>query len=244
LTDRTAELHPPGSLAINLVSSFGEDGRGELYICDIYDGELYRIVPGPIVDCNLNGVDDACDIARGTSLDADGDGIPDECEPAVVPFCIGDGTSVTCPCGNHGLPGHGCENSAATGGAQLAGAGQPKLSTDTLVLTATGELPTAFSICLQGDVEIAPVIFGDGQRCAAGVMKRLYVTSAIGGVLIVPGVGDPSVSARSAALGDPIAPGAIRIYQTYYRDPSSTFCPSPPGGTFNASSALRVRWGA
>lgn len=244
LTDRTAELHPPGSLAINLVSSFGEDQNGELYICDHYDGELYRIVPGTIVDCNLNGADDACDISGGTSLDADGDGIPDECEPAVVPFCFGDGTSVTCPCGNSGATGHGCENSAATGGAQLTSAGQPRVSSDTLVFTATGELPTAFSICLQGDTEIAPVIFGDGQRCAAGIMKRLYIVHAAGGMLTVPASGDPSVSARSAALGNPIAPGTIRIYQTYYRDSSSTFCPSPPGGTFNSSSGLRVRWGA
>jgi hypothetical protein len=30
-------------------------------------------------DCNDNGIDDACDIRDGTSLDDDGDGIPDEC---------------------------------------------------------------------------------------------------------------------------------------------------------------------
>lgn len=30
-------------------------------------------------DCNLNGVVDACDIAGGTSLDVNGDGVPDEC---------------------------------------------------------------------------------------------------------------------------------------------------------------------
>ena len=30
-------------------------------------------------DCNANGVDDAIDIAGGTSADGDGDGVPDEC---------------------------------------------------------------------------------------------------------------------------------------------------------------------
>ncbi|MCH2161671.1 MAG: right-handed parallel beta-helix repeat-containing protein [Phycisphaerales bacterium] len=30
-------------------------------------------------DCNLNGVDDVCDIASGDSLDTDGDDVPDEC---------------------------------------------------------------------------------------------------------------------------------------------------------------------
>ncbi len=36
-----------------------------------------------IVDCNDNGIPDDYDITSGTSQDADGDGIPDECEPLV-----------------------------------------------------------------------------------------------------------------------------------------------------------------
>lgn len=43
--DRTNELEPVGSRTINLISSFGEDAAGELYIVDIYDGEIYKIVP-------------------------------------------------------------------------------------------------------------------------------------------------------------------------------------------------------
>jgi hypothetical protein len=46
LQDRTAELAPGGGLAINQISSFGEDARGELYICDL-GGEVFKIVPGP-----------------------------------------------------------------------------------------------------------------------------------------------------------------------------------------------------
>ena len=34
----------------------------------------------PLHDCNANGVEDAVDIARGTSCDADLDGVPDECQ--------------------------------------------------------------------------------------------------------------------------------------------------------------------
>ncbi|MBM3990289.1 MAG: hypothetical protein FJ298_04695 [Planctomycetes bacterium] len=30
-------------------------------------------------DCNGNGIEDAIDIANGTSSDLDGDGVPDEC---------------------------------------------------------------------------------------------------------------------------------------------------------------------
>jgi len=42
-------------------------------------------------DCNLNGVSDLCDIASGTSADANSNGIPDECESGQAPrFHRGD----------------------------------------------------------------------------------------------------------------------------------------------------------
>ena len=47
LTDRTDELEPAGSGTINQISSFGEDASGELYITDIGDGDIYKIVPRP-----------------------------------------------------------------------------------------------------------------------------------------------------------------------------------------------------
>jgi hypothetical protein len=168
--------------------------------------------------------------------------------PFLVPppprsFCFGDGVEASCPCSNSGLPGRGCENSAGTGGAALSASGNPSLSADSVQLTATGELPSALSLVLQGDVEIAPVHFGDGARCAGGTLKRLYVKHASGGSVSVPQAGDPSMSARSAALGDPITAGETRILQVYYRDPSPTWCPSPPGGTFNATAAVAIVWG-
>jgi hypothetical protein len=46
LVDRTAQLDPPGALAITSVTSFGEDTRGEFYLTDYADGELYKIVAG------------------------------------------------------------------------------------------------------------------------------------------------------------------------------------------------------
>jgi hypothetical protein len=60
--------------------------------------------------------------------------------------------------------------------------------------------------------------------------------------VFAPHPGDLSITARSAAAGDPIPPGATRFYQVYYRDPSGTFCPNPPGNTWNVSSGLRITW--
>ena len=45
VVDRTAELAPGGGLSIGSITSFGEDARGELYICD-QEGEVFRIVAG------------------------------------------------------------------------------------------------------------------------------------------------------------------------------------------------------
>jgi glucose/arabinose dehydrogenase len=47
-TDRTAELAPGGGLSISSISSFGEDGFGELYIVDrdgTTNGEVFKILP-------------------------------------------------------------------------------------------------------------------------------------------------------------------------------------------------------
>jgi len=78
--ERTGELNPPGSASVDSISSFGADARGEIYICDLNDGEVFKIVAvgGPFKDCNQNGIEDACDIATRASLDLDRNGIPDE----------------------------------------------------------------------------------------------------------------------------------------------------------------------
>jgi hypothetical protein len=65
--------------------------------------------------------------------------------------------------------------------------------------------------------------------------------TASGGSITAPQPGDPSVSARSAALGDPIAPGSTRWYQVYYRDQSvQGGCPN--GMTYNLTQGLIVVW--
>jgi hypothetical protein len=116
------------------------------------------------------------------------------------------------------------------------------LSSDTLVLTSSSERSAAFSIFLQGSAAIAPALYGDGLRCAGGTLKRLYSRNAVAGSVTAPQSGDPSISSRSAALGDPLSAGDTRFYQVYYRDPSPTFCPNPPGNTWNISNGVSVTW--
>lgn len=45
LRDHSEELDPPGPARFITVSSFGEDGAGELYFCDYASGVVYRIDP-------------------------------------------------------------------------------------------------------------------------------------------------------------------------------------------------------
>jgi hypothetical protein len=49
------------------------------------------------------------------------------------------------------------------------------------------------------------------------------------------------VSARSAALGDPISGGQIRGYATYYRDPI-VLGGCPATSTFNTTQSISVSW--
>ncbi len=158
-------------------------------------------------------------------------------------YCLGDGTGTACPCANSGAMNHGCENSSTTGGAYLVFSGTPSLGNDTAQLSCTGEKPTAFSVVLQGTTQIPAVHYGDGLRCIGGSLKRLYKRNAVGGAIHVPDTGDLSISAQSAARSNVIVAGSSRYYQIAYRDPSTTFCPSPSGNTFNVSNAIRIDWG-
>jgi hypothetical protein len=158
------------------------------------------------------------------------------CTHAIDPLCFGDGTYAVCPCSNWGALGHGCGNSAA-GGGLLSSSGTT--NPDALVLTSSSEPPTSTSLFLQSDI-LAPdfSVFGDGLLCLGGQLRRMYVKSASGGTAQAPGVGDPSITQRSAALGDPILPGSVRYYQVWYRD-NATYCNA---ARYNVSNGLRVVW--
>jgi hypothetical protein len=166
--------------------------------------------------------------------------------PAFTSLCDpGIGGAIPCPCTNPPAgAGQGCDNSSVTGGAVLAASGASVLSSDSLVLHATGERPTALSIVLQGDALAASgVVYGQGVRCLSGTFKRLYTKNAIGGSISSPNfdAGDSQVSVRSADLGDVIQPGQSRWYLVFYRDPI-VLGGCPASSTFNSTQTGRVDW--
>jgi hypothetical protein len=239
---------------------FGTNGFRPDGVANLYDsaGQLLASLPvtAPACDWAWNGWDagPGAKIQRVELIGNDpynGGGLLQmddfEYDPAIPPgvdLCQpGIAGVLACPCANpsSGAP-RGCNNSAGTGGARLQSSGVASLASDSLVFTTNGERPTSLSIVLQGDNAIASgQVYGQGVRCVGGLLKRLYVKSASGGSIVAPGPGDPSVSARSAAHGDPIPSGDDRWYLVYYRDPVVIGgCAST--STFNTTQTQRVGW--
>ena len=80
-----------GSLPTGLMNVFGMNPDGSDWIAA---GVTW---PEPdLVDCNGNGVQDAYDLATGSSLDCDGSGIPDECEFTDLLDCNDNGIADIC----------------------------------------------------------------------------------------------------------------------------------------------------
>jgi hypothetical protein len=170
--------------------------------------------------------------------------------PALDPlqdFCFpGQSGIMTCPCGNPPTAsGRGCNN-FGTGpafSAEISATGSPSIASDTCKLIATGENNTSTTIFLQSPSSSSTgLIFGAGIRCLTGSLKRLYTGPASGGAITRPGTADPNIHTRSAALGDPLAPGTIRYYMSYYRDPSASGPCSNAASTFNCSNSGKMTW--
>lgn len=178
---------------------------------------------------------------------------------AAIPSAVAQGTifcepntasTMPCPCGNvPSGPGRGCNNSLNTGGASLAGSGAASLGADTFVLFAasigssgpfcTGSVTTPLSVLYQADTVTGPSLFGDGVLCSGGNVLLFAARPAVAGTLQYPLSSDPSISARSAALGDVLAVGATRTYFVAYRDACPTYCtPSPR----NKTNSYLVIW--
>jgi hypothetical protein len=152
-----------------------------------------------------------------------------------TPYCFGDGSGTACPCGNAGAVGSGCAHSLNPAGASMSGAGLPRISADSFVLTVTG-MPDGPGLYFQGDAIAgggSGFAFGDGLLCATGAILRLGVKFAVGGTSSFPGVGDPTLSVAGGTVA-----GDVRFYQKWYRD-AGAFCTS---ATYNLTSAIQLTW--
>jgi len=161
------------------------------------------------------------------------------CAETGAPYCAGDGSATACPCGNAGTTGRGCNNSVSTGGGWLAARGDATVSADRLVLYATGLLPSATTIFLQGDLRTnggLGTVLGDGLSCAGGNLVRLGVRTASAGNASW-GAGVPGAVPISVGGAIP-AGGGRRHYQAHYRDAAS-FCSAQ---TFNLTNGVTVVW--
>ena len=202
-------------------------------------------------DCNLNSILDVCDLAAGVpncdgdslpdscEVDANTNGVPDECEQGGTPYCFGTGLStggVACPCGNVGAAGNGCPNSQNPAGARLEAVGLPSRTADTLVLRGSGMPPVATVLYFQGTGQSNGVLLGDGLRCAVGSTVRVGYTNNINGASQWPQSGGAPIH-----IGGQIpATGLVtRYYQGWYRDVSPTFCTV---NRYNLTNGVAVVW--
>ncbi|MFT5731916.1 MAG: hypothetical protein ACJA2W_002324 [Planctomycetota bacterium] len=186
-----------------------------------------------LLDCNSNGIEDAVDIAIGTSMDVNMNGVPDSCEAPVVigtPFCFCP-LSVS-PCGN-ASPTTGCINVAGTG-ALMTGSGSTSVFLDNLVLTTTGMVPGTFAITFMGPGMISPATIGNGLLCLAGPLYRFPPYSTGSGTGSVGG-GLAAYTVANNPLAGHIILGSSWNFQTFYRDIGG-----PCASNFNLSSALAV----
>jgi hypothetical protein len=145
-----------------------------------------------------------------------------------TPFCFGDGTGTTCPCGNSGGAGEGCGNSTGSGGGLAAtgdttAGGNQSYNASNLI---AGQPALLFSgnNAINGGLGIT---FGDGLRCAGQGVQRH-------GVRVPDSNGD-------ASWGSPLpntnwVAGDTKHFQGWYRDPSG----SPCGNGFNLTNGHTI----
>jgi hypothetical protein len=149
---------------------------------------------------------------------------------AGTPYCFGDGSATTCPCGNAGAGGEGCANSGGSG-ATLVSTGSASVVLDDMGMDASKLLPGEPALLFSADNMIAGgngILFGDGLRCAGTNVVRLGTRSP-------DASGNASWSGGMAGQGGWVA-GDTRYFQTWYRDPLLGPCASG----FNLSHGVGV----
>ncbi len=214
----------PGVCGCGVVD-FDSDGDG---IDDCADNCPNISNPGQ-EDCNANGIGDVCDLASNFSLDTNGDNIPDDCQAGSgTPYCFGDGTGLTCPCGNSGAAGEGCKNSTGNGSLFYNLGGASVGANDTQMYSVRMPL-NKFGLVFMGTQNFGGTTFGDGLRCVKGFTHRFGVHST-------GSTGSYSLIGPAALAPNLIVPGVTWYFQSWYRDTTFGTCTS----SFNLTNALQI----
>jgi len=237
------KLTPPGGGAFGLNAKVALSGDRALVWAHVYDvptGQwLYTLWPSDGASGSWFGDSVALSGARALVGAPGDDDLGDDAGAAylfAVPqsegsaYCFGDGSGTTCACGNNAGPGEGCANSTGAG-AILWAAGSPSASADELVLYASQVIPAQPALLFAGLNAIHngdgwPL--SDGLRCAGGGAVRLGIA--------LPAADGTAIWGPGLAQQGGFAPGDLRRFQTWYRDPSG----GPCGTGANLSNGLEI----
>ena len=192
--------------------------------------DAIAITPQSYYDCNKNGIEDAVDIANGTSIDTNNNQIPDDCEDEYSKSCFCSAGSS--PCGNED-PTAGCRNSLGVG-ASLDPSGSTSVAMDDLVLTASRMPPNAMTMLFIG-TRGNPVAFGDGLRCLTNSVQVVMPNADAAGVMAVgPGIGALACNWNGVGCFEV---GASKRFQVWYRN-SVDFCTPSTSNLTNAVDVI------
>jgi hypothetical protein len=156
-----------------------------------------------------------------------------------IPYCFGDGSGTSCPCGNPGDPDHGCANGQYVSGARLDAVGTASLSDDTLILHCSNTNNSQAGLYFQANNNLSPGIpWGDGLMCAGGQLKRL-------GVRFSNGTGNSNTSGWATTISQKagnVYAGDTKYYQLWYRDMSGGQPCGVGVNDFNTSNGMAITW--
>jgi hypothetical protein len=152
--------------------------------------------------------------------------------PGTASFCDdSDGAHASCPCGNAGASGHGCDIQQLTGGVRLDVICQQTTPLNRATVRGSGFPPASLpsAVILRADAldSAAPIVFGDGLRCIGTPLVRFAGTIASGGISL-HGFGHGAM-----------AGAGTKYYQLWFRNQPASYC-TPDA--FNLSNGHTLIW--
>ncbi|QDV07749.1 hypothetical protein Poly30_32810 [Planctomycetes bacterium Poly30] len=178
-------------------------------------GAIYfpQFAAGGIVDCNGNLIDDACDLALGTALDINANGVLDECEAVGSIYCTPN-----------------AQNSTGTWAKMIATGSAAVADNDLTILVS--DLPQNSAGYFFASGNIGFVAFPGSSQ---GILCMIGGISRFGGVQLAGTTGtfDFAVDLNNFAGTGPAQVGHTWYVQTWYRDAN-------PTSTSNFSDGIEI----